>query len=373
MASVNFYKLSSKKQNNFALTRWFSYLQKESDKFSELSARILFSNIVSLASAEWHLHLSKGQASEVKKLQQEYLTRADAVIKKSLNLEIDKKRSKIVDKYYSNKISKLFSSNTPFVNVDSTQEFSAPSASEFFVRKVSINAPIKDIQVNLRLMGYIHPIKPKSVSNSFLGFYADSVIVVYINSLIFSILSWYSGADNFSKVKSLVQLLRKSCILTLARKHKKSVPWVHTVYGRDVSVSRGKEKIYLRSRASILSHRNKLDLKADFFLLHQCNIGSELSFSTKHRFDIGFVESCFVVNCLKLKNSRVHSVCHAYDSVNSIKLMSIFNSKKIRITRFTSVVIHMNRKRFFLCSKHYMEFKLGMFSSLNYFKLNKIC
>lgn len=96
----------------------------------------------------------------------------DSVIKKSLSLEIEKKRSKIVDSIYSNKNSELFLKNIPF-----------------FLRKVSINAPIKDIWANLRLMGYIHPMKDKSVSNSSLSFYADSVIVVYINSLISSILS----------------------------------------------------------------------------------------------------------------------------------------------------------------------------------------
>lgn len=181
--------------------------------------------------------------------------------------------------------------------------------------------------------------------------------------------------DNFSKVKSLAQLLRKNCILTLANKHKKSVPWVQTVYGRDVGILRGKEKIYLISRVHILSHRNKLDLKkkADFFLLHLCNDGPEISFFTKHNFESAFVENCFVVHCLKFTNSRVHYISRVYDSVKSIKLMSIFNSKEIRIVRFTSVVIHLNRKRFSLCSKHYIEFKLGIFSSLNYFKLNKVC
>ena len=140
-----------------------------------------------------------------------------------------------------------------------------------------------------------------------------------------------------------------------------------------MGVSRGKDKIYLTSRASILSHRNKLDLKADFFLLHQCNVGPEISFFTRYNFESALVESCFVVHCLKFKNTRVHSICRAYDSVNSIKLMSIFNSKEIRIVQFTSVVIHLNRKRFSLCSKHYTEFKLGIFSPLDYFKLNKVC
>lgn len=179
--------------------------------------------------------------------------------------------------------------------------------------------------------------------------------------------------DNFSKVKSLVQLLRKSCILTLANKHKKSVPWVYTVYGRDVGVLRGKEKIYLRSRASILSHRNRLNLKANFSLFHPCNVDPEISFFTKHNFEISSVESCIVVNCLKPTNSRVHSICRVYDSVNSIQLMSIFNKKEIIIAGFTSVIIHFNRKRLSFCFKHYMEFKLGVFSSLNYLRLNKVC
>ena len=211
------------KKNNSSLTRWFSYLQKESDKHSELSARILFSNMASLASAEWHVHLSKGQASAVKKLQQEYLARVDAIIKKSLSFDIEKKRSQIADRYYQNTNLTAFSSGRPFLYVDSIKESLSSSASEFFVRKVSIKAPIKDICVNLKLMGYIHPVKNRSVSNSSLSFYADSAIVAYINVLIFSILSWYSGVDNFNKVKSMVQLLRKSCVLTLANKHKKSM------------------------------------------------------------------------------------------------------------------------------------------------------
>lgn len=144
---------------------------------------------MSLASAEWHVHLSKGQASEVQKLQQGYLIKADAIIKKSLNLEIEKKRSKIVDKYYRNKNGEAFSSDIPSACRDSVKELSVSSASEFFLRKVSINAPIKDICVNLRLMGYIHSTKNKSVSNFSLSLYADSVIVVHINSLILSILS----------------------------------------------------------------------------------------------------------------------------------------------------------------------------------------
>lgn len=69
----------------------------------------------------------------------------------------------------------------------------------------------------------MHSKKYKAIRNFFIGFYADSVIITHFNALIFGILSWYSGVANFNKIKSLAQLLRISCILTLASKHKKSV------------------------------------------------------------------------------------------------------------------------------------------------------
>lgn len=92
--------------------------------------------------------------------------------------------------------------------------------------------------------------------------------------LISGMLNWYSGVDNFHKVKNLVQLLRKSCILTLATKHKKSMSWIYTVYEKEVIVSTGKEQIRLKSRASILTHRNEFNLKIDFSRLNENNVGN---------------------------------------------------------------------------------------------------
>jgi hypothetical protein len=292
--------------------------------------------------------LSEGQANEVKRLQQNYLIKVDAAIKKSLDVTLKKKR------------------------VGSIKELPVFSVGEFFLRKVSITAPIKEILVKLKLIGYIHLMKNKAIRNSLLNFYADSVIVIHVNSLILGILNWYSGASNFGRVKSLAQLLRKSCILTLAHKHKKPVNWVYTVYGRDVVVSRGKQKIQLKSRESILSHRNELDLKVDFYLLKHCNVGQVISCSRKYDLETAFVKGCPIVQCLKSENSRVHYARRIYSQVISIRLISAFNSKKIRIIGFISIVIHLNRKRFSLCSKHSMEFRLGIFSPLDYSKVNKV-
>jgi len=67
--------------------------------------------------------------------------------------------------------------------------------------------------------------------------------------------------DNFEKVKGLVQLLRFSCVLTLANKHKKSKNWVYIVYGNKINVSNDEKEIFLISKSSILNYFNGFGLK----------------------------------------------------------------------------------------------------------------
>jgi hypothetical protein len=359
LSSVNFYKLSLEKKNNFSLIRWFLYLQEKSDKFSKLSARSFYDNILLFASSEWYIHLNKGQASEVQKLQQDYLVKMNATIRKFLTVEIKNKWNQRVNSHSWKKN-----------RVGSIHKLLVYTASKPFLSRVCINAPIQEIFLKLRWVGYIHPIKCKSTSNFFISLCADSVIITHFNELILGILSWYSGVINFNKIKSLAQLLRISCILTFVRKHKKSVNWVQTVYGRDVTVFWSDKKIQLKSRVDILTHRNELNLKVNFFLRH---IDQVISFSTKRSCEAVFVNICSVVHCSKLEKRRIYSICRLYQEINnSIKLISLFSRMQIKIIGFNSIVIHINRKRFYVCSKHYIEFKLGTFSFLDYLKLNKV-
>ena len=53
----------------------------------------------------------------------------------------------------------------------------------------------------------------------------------------YGIINYYRVADNFYRVKSLIEGLRKSCVLTLARKHKKRPKWVYGVYGDNISIT----------------------------------------------------------------------------------------------------------------------------------------
>jgi hypothetical protein len=93
-----------------------------------------------------------------------------------------------------------------------------------------------------RKLRLTEPFKDKAIGNSYLTFYTDYEIVSHFNWVIRSLLNWFSGAGNFVKVKSLGYLLRSSCVLTLANKHKKSKSWVYTVYGSEVIVLNDKKK-----------------------------------------------------------------------------------------------------------------------------------
>jgi hypothetical protein len=103
---------------------------------------------------------------------------------------------------------------------------------------IRMTAQIKDIFEKLRCLGYVHPYKDRAISNVKLQIFRDDEIVLKYNSIIRGLLTWYSGAYNFIKVKGIALLLRISCVLTLANKHKKNMFWVYRKYGNSVKIFR---------------------------------------------------------------------------------------------------------------------------------------
>jgi hypothetical protein len=68
------------------------------------------------------------------------------------------------------------------------------------------------------------------------------------------LLNWFSGADNFYAVKRIVQVLRKSCALTLKVKHKyKSLHKVYTIYGFDIII----QSVSLCSRSFVWNKKKQ--------------------------------------------------------------------------------------------------------------------
>lgn len=370
LSSIDPHKLSSEEKNNPALSRWSSYLQIESDRLSEFSAQILFDKIASLAASDWHQSLSKGQADKVKSLQEDYLTKAEQIINESLNLEVEKRRNKIISKFKINTKAELSKEEKDLLEL--AKELTTLNSQKSSPMRISVNAPIGEIFARLRLSGYIHPIKDKSMGNSHLGFHTDSEIVSHYNSVIRGLLSWYSGTGNFAKVKGLAQLLRSSCVLTLANKHKKSKNWVYTAYGSEITVLNGKKKTQLITRTSILNHFNDFNLKTDSSSIDHYDLNKMIGRFYKLNHGIEFFEGCSVAGCLESENIEVHHIRRLHRKINKNGIISVLDIKGKRVTGLAAVLTSINRKQIPLCRKHHLEFESGVFSPLDYSKLNKV-
>jgi retron-type reverse transcriptase len=372
LSSIDPHKLSSKKKNNPALSRWSSYLQIESDRLSEFSAQILYDKIASLAASDWYESLSKGQADKLKHLQEDYLIKAEEIINESLNLEVEKRRNKIISKSKINMNPKAELSQEEKDLLELAKRLTTVGSQKSSPIRISVNAPIGEVFAKLRLSGYIHPIKDRSIGNSHLGFYTDSEIVSHFNSVIRGLLNWYSGAGNFAKVKGLAHLLRSSCVLTLANKHKKSKNWVYTVYGSEVTVLNGKKETRLISRTSILNHFNDFNLKTDSSSIDHYDLDKMIDRFHKLNYGIEFFEGCSVTDCLESENIEVYHIRRLYRKVNNDGIISVLDMKGNRVTGLAAVLTSINRKQIPLCRKHHLEFESGVFSPLDYSKLNKV-
>lgn len=356
-SSIEFDKLFSKKKDNPALRRWSLYLQIESNKLNEFNAKILHNKITSVVTFDWYESLSKGEADKIKHLQENYLFKSKKIIKEFWNFGIEKKRNKIVFEFKNNlsKKKRIFS--------------------ELLTKKISrtivINAPVDEVFARLRLSGYLHPTRNRSVSNPHLNFYTDFKILSHFNSIICGLLNGYSGADNFVKIKSLTQLLRFSCVLTLANKHKKPKNWVYKAYGNRITVFDGKKKNELISKLSIFNHVNNFNLKINSLSIDNYGLDKMIT-----RFDIlndkiKFLGGCAVTNCLEFENIEVYYARHLHRKINKNGIVSIVDIKDDRVVGLSAILASINRKQIPLCRKHCLKFESGLFFPLNFSKLNK--
>jgi len=361
-------------QKNVAINRWISHLATEADRLNEFNATILRDKIASLAKSELVTELSKGQANKLKKLQQEYLDKADMLVKESLNYEIEKKRKKVIDKFNINVNSPSLLTQEEKDLLSLAKELTILSAEKTVPRRISIYAPIKKTFAKFRFKSYIHPLKDKAMGNTGLGFHTDTEIVLHFNMIIQGLLNWFSGADNFAKVKGLAQLLRKSCVLTLANKHKKNMNWVYTVYGSEITVRKNNEKkgVSLITRSTILNYPNKFNLKSDGSAIDHFDLDQMIGKIFKLNHSLEFFHGCSVCGCQETENIEVHHVRRLYRKVEKDGVISVLNMKGERVKGLAAVMTTLNRKQLPLCSKHHLEFEAGRFSPLDYSKLTSI-
>ena len=88
----------------------------------------------------------------------------------------------------------------------------------------------------LKLLGFVHPTNNRPIGNVRYLNFNDFVIIWNFSYLYSVILIWFFETSDFSSLTSFVKLLKKSCILTLCRKHNKSKLWVNSVYTNNILV-----------------------------------------------------------------------------------------------------------------------------------------
>jgi predicted AAA+ superfamily ATPase len=160
-------------------------------------------------------------AFELEQIQKEYTHKIDQLLLTTFDTETDKRRTKIMEKFNISKIS----ANRTFEEqelVNLAEGLTSLVLQKQVPRRLQIKHKIKKIINKLRLRGYLHPLKDKASGNPGLQLFTNNEIVKKYNSIISGILNFYSGVGNISKIKGICMLLRQSCALTLANKHKKS-------------------------------------------------------------------------------------------------------------------------------------------------------
>lgn len=104
---------------------------------------------------------------------------------------------------------------------------------------VSFDIPIKKVLTKLRFLGYLHLYKIRSVGNVNFLSCEDWFIIKSFGFLAYSFMNWFRFCNNLSRVNYIIELIRQSCFLTLARKHNKSKNWAYSVYTPRLVLSKG--------------------------------------------------------------------------------------------------------------------------------------
>lgn len=176
--------------------------------------------------------------NRIKKVRDRFLKEISDIEKLFILQKKEEIRNKVIKKY-NNYVGKFKTRLSIPVSQSRLYEYSDVLISQFFsrtiVRRISVRAPLRDIVHKLRIKGFFHSKKnmPASIMAQHLS---DLEIITMYCKIMRSVLNYYQCVDNLSGIKSIVGHLRKSCLLTLCRKHKKKMSWGYKNFGINVSV-----------------------------------------------------------------------------------------------------------------------------------------
>lgn len=185
----------------------------------------------------------------------------------------------------------------------------------------------------------------------------DQMIVSRFSAVIQGLLNYYSCINKRSDLWKVFAILRKSCALTLAHKHKMtSAARVFAKYGPNLTISKlGKEVATLFYPKSLKTKIDFKTRKGDFFQ-YPSVLDLELdAVKGSHKLNIQLADVCQYENCDVSENLEAHHI-------NPIANLS----KRKDLSEFERALVRRKRKTVMLCKKHHnLMHKKGVFITSN--------
>jgi retron-type reverse transcriptase len=290
-------------ENNPALVRWERHFGELFDKDYTLALKFYHKNIENLAPPkEPELHL------ELKELRDNFIKNLEELIQKKKSAYFDERAEKVLaikKQHLSGELGKKRTSPAwKEISEEMAIRASGILTEEFLdqrrMRMVGINAPIASIIDNLTEKKFYHHKRKTPIANTSLSFLNDAEIITCYSQIMFGLLNYFRPADNFSKVKGIIESLRRSCCLTLAHKHKKSVFWAYNKYTENITLKTEGRIFCLPSAEMISSMSTKFSVdKSEFTPPDLDSIVRKFSF----RDNIGglMFSRCAVLGCPNTK------------------------------------------------------------------------
>jgi retron-type reverse transcriptase len=356
----------SEAKSNPALGRWIQHFSTEQDRELSLATKFYDKNIADLEVPEGQ----KNVVVKIAELRKNFLHGIKSIIEDE-RIGYRDKRIKDVLSRREKALERSKLTNTPSAWSDIREETAIRAASSLsgdFLnqeqpRLVSIAAPVNDIALRLASKGFYHPIRHKPIANSALLNLSDPEIIKAYISLMYGIMNYYRPADNLSRVKRLVEDLRKSCVLTLARKHKKNAFWVYGEFGDDIEYRYDSDysvSLPTREQVGNLTSGFRLGNPVGFDLEELLKKYIKRDHQAEH-----MLRPCAVLGCAATQDIQIHHVRKLARKIKDDEETTILNKDGRRVRGRTAMLSSIKRKQMPLCREHHLQFEKGKYSPLD--------
>ena len=212
--------------------------------------------------------------------------------------------------------------------------------------RAQLRIPVERILSRLKDKGYAVTRKEgtyRATSNRKLTRFDDKLIVNHFSSFIKALLNYYRPANQYTDLWSVVDLLRKSCALSLADKHKlKTAAKAYKRYGPKLKI-----KDPIRPDSSVeLFYPESLKTTNNF---HLSKRWMNLSVTENDG-----IQDSYKSN-VKIAKKCQYPGCGATDSLERHHINELRNLKKKGLHPYLKSLIAKKRKTVTLCSEHHKQ------------------